>query len=102
MSTPNPWQEFARRHQRGDRIKATIKSVTDFGLLVSLDGDVVGLVHMSDLDWIESGQVALKRYSAGDAIEAVALALDPERRRISLGIKQCSPNPGSAPRRDTH
>jgi small subunit ribosomal protein S1 len=102
MSTGNPWQEFAHRHQRGDRIKATIKSVTDFGLFVSLDGDIVGLVHMSDLDWIDAGPVALKRYSAGDAIEAVVLAVDLERRRISLGIKQCSPNPGSAPRRDLH
>jgi small subunit ribosomal protein S1 len=102
MRTRNPWQEFARGHQRGDRIKATIKSMTDFGLIVSLDGDIFGLVHMSDLDWIDAGQVALKRYSTGDAIEAVVLAVDPERRRISLGIKQCSPNPGSAPRRDIH
>jgi len=102
MSTRNPWQEFAHRHRRGDRIKATIKSVTDFGLYVSLDGDIVGLVHMSDLDWIDGGQLALERYSAGDAIEAVVLAVDPERRRVSLGIKQCSPNPGSAARRDVH
>ena len=102
MSTRNPWQEFAHRYQRGDRIKATIKTVTDFGLFVYLDGDVVGLVHMSDLDWVDAGRVALERYAAGDAIEAVVLAVDPERRRISLGIKQCSPNPGFAPRRDVH
>jgi small subunit ribosomal protein S1 len=102
MNIRDPWHEFAYRHQRGDRIRATIKSVTDFGLFVSLDGGVVGLVHISDLDWVDAGQVAIKRYSAGDAIDAVILALDPERQRISLGIKQCAPNPGSTPRRDIH
>ena len=103
MNIGDPWHEFADRHRRGDRIRATIEAVTDFGLFVSLDGGVVGLVHVSDLDWVDSGHVAIKRYSIGDVIDTVILAVDPERQRISLGIKQCVPNPGSAPpRRDIH
>lgn len=103
MNTRDPWREFAYRHPRGGRIRATIKSVTDFGLFVSLDGGVVGVVHISDLDWADAGDVAIKRYSAGDAIDAVILAVAPERQRISLGIKQCAPKPGSTPpRRDIH
>lgn len=84
----NPWQEFANQHQKDERIKAKVKSITDFGLFLGLDGNIDGLVHMSDLSWTEPGEKIIRNYKKGDEVEAIILAIDPERERISLGIKQ--------------
>lgn len=85
---PNPWQEFAKAHSKGEMITAKIKSITDFGLFLGLDGDIDGLVHLSDLSWTEPGEKILREFKKGQDIEAVILTIDPERERISLGIKQ--------------
>ncbi len=85
---PNPWEEFALIHKKGDRVGGKIKSLTDFGLFLGLEGNIDGLVHLSDLSWDEAGEEAVKEYSRGDDVEAVVLSVDPERQRISLGIKQ--------------
>ncbi len=92
---PNPWEEFAATHNKGDRVKGTIKSITDFGIFVGLEGGIDGLVHLSDLSWNEPGEEAVRRYKKGDEVEAVVLAVDPERERISLGIKQLAQDPFS-------
>ncbi len=89
----NPWQEFAERHQKDERIVGKIRSITDFGMFVGMDGDIDGLVHLSDLSWTEPGEKAIREYKKGDEVEAVILAIDPERERISLGIKQLGSNP---------
>lgn len=91
----NPWDEFGTRHSKGDRIKGTIKSITDFGLFVGLDGAIDGLVHMSDISWNDSGEEAVRNFNKGDEIETVILTIDPERERISLGIKQMADDPFS-------
>jgi small subunit ribosomal protein S1 len=91
----NPWDEFGTKHSKGDRINGTIKSITDFGLFVGLDGAIDGLVHMSDISWNDSGEEAVRNFNKGDEIETVILAIDPERERISLGIKQMADDPFS-------
>ncbi len=86
--TQNPWDAFAGDHAKGDRISGTIKSITDFGIFIGLDGNIDGLVHLSDISWNETGEEAVRNYKKGDEIETVILSIDPERERISLGIKQ--------------
>jgi len=90
---PNPWEEFAQNFQKGDRVKGTIKSITDFGVFIGIDGGIDGLVHLSDLSWNESGEEAVRRYSKGQEVEATVLAIDAERERISLGVKQMTADP---------
>lgn len=86
--TPNPWKEFAGKYKKDEKIVGTIKSITDFGLFLGLEGNIDGLVHMSDLSWTEPGEKIIRNYKKGDEVEAIILAIDPERERISLGIKQ--------------
>ena len=91
----NPWDEFSATHNKGDKVSGVIKSITDFGVFVGLNGDIDGLVHMSDVSWDVEGVEAIRDYKKGDTIEAVVLSIDPERERISLGIKQMEQNPVS-------
>ena len=93
---PNPWEEFAANHNKGDKIKGKIKSITDFGIFVGLEGGIDGLIHLSDLTWSRPGEEAVRDYKKGDEIEAVILAVDPERERISLGVKQIEGDPFSS------
>jgi small subunit ribosomal protein S1 len=90
---PNPWEEFGVTHAKGDRISGNIKSITDFGIFIGLDGGIDGLVHLSDISWNEPGETAVRRYSKGEEIETVILSVDPERERISLGVKQLDDDP---------
>ncbi|MCH9828563.1 MAG: 30S ribosomal protein S1 [Pseudomonadota bacterium] len=90
---PNPWEEFAQNHQKGDRVFGTIKSITDFGVFIGLDGGIDGLVHLSDLSWNEAGEDAVRKYTKGQDVEATVLAIDAERERISLGVKQMQSDP---------
>jgi len=90
---PNPWDDFAREFKKGDRVRGQIKSITDFGVFVGLVGGIDGLVHLSDLSWSEAGEEAVKRFKKGDELEAVVLAIDVERERISLGVKQLEGDP---------
>ena len=92
---PNPWDEFGATHNKGDHVRGTIKSITDFGIFIGLDGDIDGLVHQSDISWNEPGEEAVHKYSKGEEIEAIVLSVDPERERISLGIKQLEKDPFS-------
>ena len=92
---PNPWDEFAMNHKKGDRVAGQIKSITDFGVFVGLPGGIDGLVHLSDLSWANAGEVAVRDYKKGQEVEAVVLAIDVERERISLGIKQLEGDPFS-------
>ncbi|NBP45337.1 MAG: S1 RNA-binding domain-containing protein, partial [Betaproteobacteria bacterium] len=89
----NPWQEFAQNTKRGDRVKGPIKSITDFGVFVGLAAGIDGLVHLSDLSWNEPGEQAVREYKKGQEVEALVLAVDVERERISLGIKQLDADP---------
>lgn len=89
----NPWDEFAATHNKGDKISGTIKSITDFGVFIGLDGNIDGLVHLSDISWNAPGEEAIRNYKKGDEVETVILAIDPERERISLGIKQLEQDP---------
>ena len=91
----NPWDEFAAHHNKGDKIVGTIKSITDFGIFIGLDGGIDGLVHLSDISWNATGEDAVRDYKKGDEIETVILAIDPERERISLGVKQLEQDPFS-------
>lgn len=91
----NPWEAFAATHNKADKVSGKIKSITDFGIFIGLDGGIDGLVHLSDIAWNESGEEAVRRYKKGDEVEAVVLAVDPERERISLGIKQLERDPFS-------
>jgi small subunit ribosomal protein S1 len=91
----NPWEEFSVLHKKGDRIKGYIKSITDFGIFIGLDGEIDGLVHLSDISWNEPGEQAVRRFTKGDEIETVVLAIDSERERISLGLKQMDGDPFS-------
>lgn len=88
----NPWEEFSTRFDKGHKISGTIKSITDFGIFIGLDGGIDGLVHLSDISWHETGEEAVRRFKKGDEIETVILSVDPERERISLGIKQMVEN----------
>lgn len=90
---PNPWEEFAATHQKGDTVKGQIKSITDFGVFIGLEGGIDGLVHLSDLSWTEPGEEAVCKYKKGEELEAVVLSIDVERERISLGVKQMSGDP---------
>ena len=92
----NPWEEFATNHKKGDHVDGKIKSITDFGIFLGLDGGIDGLVHLSDISWDEPGEQALRRYKKGDELETVVLSVDPERERISLGIKQLDKDPFSS------
>ena len=89
----NPWEEFSRAQQKGYKLTGAIKSITDFGVFIGLPGGIDGLVHLSDLSWNEPGEEAVKKYKKGDEVEAVVLAIDVEKERISLGIKQLSGDP---------
>jgi len=89
----NPWQEFAQNTKRGDRVKGPIKSITDFGVFVGLAAGIDGLVHLSDLSWNEPGETAVREYKKGQEVEALVLAVDVDRERISLGIKQLDSDP---------
>src|SRR5919112_264627 len=89
----NPWQEFAQNTKRGDRVKGPIKSITDFGIFVGLAAGIDGLVHLSDLSWNEPGEAAVRNYKKGQEVEAIVLAVDVDRERISLGIKQLDADP---------
>jgi small subunit ribosomal protein S1 len=90
---PNPWDQFAQKFAKGDKISGTIKSITDFGIFIGLDGNIDGLVHLSDISWNETGEEAVRNFKKGDVIETVILSVDPERERISLGIKQLVNDP---------
>ena len=92
---PNPWDDFAASHSKNDRLKGKIKSITDFGIFVGLDGGIDGLVHLSDISWDMPGEEAVRNYKKGDEVEAVVLAVDAQRERISLGIKQLEKDPFS-------
>ena len=91
--TPNPWDEFAASAVKGDRVKGSIKSITDFGIFIGLPGGIDGLVHTSDLSWTESGEDAVRNYKKGDEVDAVILLIDVDRERISLGVKQLEADP---------
>jgi len=89
----NPWEDFSETFNKTDRVVGTIKSITDFGIFIGLEGGIDGLIHLSDLSWNETGEEAVHNYKKGDEIEAVVLAVDPERERISLGVKQLERDP---------
>ncbi len=90
---PNPWDEYAANHQKGERVVGQVKSITDFGVFIGLEGGIDGLIHLSDISWNESGEEAVRRFKKGDEVEAVIIAIDPERERISLGLKQLDHDP---------
>ena len=90
---PNPWEEFAMNHKKGDKVRGVIKSITDFGVFIGLPGNIDGLVHLSDLSWQATGEEAVKNLKKGDEVETVVLSIDVERERISLGIKQLEGDP---------
>ncbi|MFO7275684.1 MAG: 30S ribosomal protein S1 [Pseudomonadota bacterium] len=92
----NPWKEFAENYNRGDRVTGQIKSITDFGIFIGLPGGIDGLVHLSDISWDQPGEEAVRNYQKGQTVEAMVLSIDPERERISLGIKQLAKDPFSA------
>ena len=94
--TGNPWEEFAATHQRNDKITGEIKSITDFGVFIGLEGGIDGLIHLSDLSWEREGEDAVRGFKKGDQITAVVLSVDPDRERISLGIKQAQDDPFNA------
>jgi len=94
--TGNPWEEFAATHQRNDKITGEIKSITDFGVFIGLEGGIDGLIHLSDLSWDREGEDAVRDFKKGDQITAVVLSVDPDRERISLGIKQAQDDPFNA------
>ena len=90
---PNPWDEFAMNQKKGDKVRGAIKSITDFGIFIGLPGGIDGLVHLSDLSWSQTGEEAIRNFKKGDEVEAVVLAIDVEKERISLGIKQLEGDP---------
>jgi small subunit ribosomal protein S1 len=92
----NPWKEFAENHNRGDKVAGQIKSITDFGIFIGLPGNIDGLVHLSDISWDHPGEEAVRNYQKSQQVEAMVLSIDPERERISLGIKQLAKDPFSA------
>lgn len=91
----NPWVQFAETHQKGDRVSGAIKSITDFGVFIGLDGGIDGLIHLTDLSWNEPGEQVIRNLKKGDELDTVILAIDPERERISLGVKQLAQDPFS-------
>jgi small subunit ribosomal protein S1 len=92
---PNPWKEFSENYNRGDKVAGQIKSITDFGIFIGLSGGIDGLVHLSDISWDVPGEEAVRNYQKGQQLEAMVLSIDPERERISLGIKQLAKDPFS-------
>ena len=90
---PNPWEAFAATYNKGDKVSGAIKSITDFGIFIGLEGGIDGLIHLSDVSWMDTGEDVVRDYKKGDELEAVVLAVDPERERISLGIKQMDQDP---------
>lgn len=90
---PNPWQDFSEKHTKGEKVKGKIRSITDFGIFVGLEGDIDGLIHLSDISWTEAGDQAVRKYSKGEEVEAVILGIDPDRERISLSIRQLEEDP---------
>src|SRR5271156_1373506 len=92
----NPWKEFAENYNRGDKVSGQIKSITDFGIFIGLSGNIDGLVHLSDISWDMPGEEAVRNYAKGQHLEAMVLSIDPERERISLGVKQLAKDPFSA------
>ncbi|MGZ8156736.1 MAG: 30S ribosomal protein S1 [Burkholderiales bacterium] len=92
---PNPWEEFAMNHKKGDKVRGQIKSITDFGIFIGLPGGIDGLVHLSDLSWSLPGEEAVRNYKKGEEVEAMVLSIDVERERISLGVKQLEGDPYS-------
>jgi small subunit ribosomal protein S1 len=92
----NPWKEFAENYNRGDKVAGQVKSITDFGIFIGLPGNIDGLVHLSDISWDQPGEEAVRNYQKGQQLEAMVLSIDPERERISLGIKQLAKDPFSA------
>lgn len=91
--TENPWEQFAQTHEKGQKVKGAVKSITDFGIFIGLDGSIDGLVHLSDISWEEAGEKAVRNFKKGEELEAVILAIDPDRERISLGLKQLENDP---------
>jgi len=89
----NPWETFAAIHKKGDKVTGQIKSITDFGIFIGLEGGIDGLVHLSDISWNTTGEDVLRNFKKGDTLDAVVLAVDPERERISLGLKQMEQDP---------
>ena len=89
----NPWDDFGVTHKKGDKVRGAIKSITDFGVFIGLAGNIDGLVHLSDLSWTETGEEAVRRFKKGDELEAIVLAIDVERERVSLGVKQLEGDP---------
>jgi small subunit ribosomal protein S1 len=92
----NPWDEFAVTHKKGDHVSGSIKSITDFGIFIGLDGGIDGLIHLSDISWDDEGEEAIRQFKKGDELETVVLSVDPERERISLGVKQLAQDPFSS------
>src|SRR4029079_19418851 len=92
---PNPWEEFAMNHKKGDKVRGQIKSITDFGIFIGLPGGIDGLVHLSDLSWSAPGEEAVRNYKKGEEVDATVLSIDVERERISLGVKQLEADPYS-------
>ncbi len=95
QTTTNPWESFSATHSKGDKIKGNIKSITDFGIFIGLEGGIDGLVHLTDISWSEPGEEAIRNFKKGDELETVILSIDPERERISLGLKQLEQDPFS-------
>lgn len=93
--TVNPWESFSATHAKGDKIKGNIKSITDFGIFIGLDGGIDGLVHLTDISWNQPGEEAIREFKKGDELETIILSIDPERERISLGLKQLEQDPFS-------
>ena len=91
--TPNPWEAFAAMNKKNDKVSGQVKSITDFGIFIGLEGGIDGLVHLSDISWNTTGEDIVRNFKKGDTVEAVVLAVDPERERISLGIKQMEQDP---------
>jgi len=89
----NPWEEFSSKFNKEDKVSGKIKSITDFGIFIGLDGGIDGLVHLSDISWHDTGEEAVRKYKKGDEIDTTILSVDPERERISLGIKQLESDP---------
>lgn len=89
----NPWEKFAEEHKKGERLVGKIRSITDFGIFIGLEGDIDGLVHLSDISWTETGEVAVRDFKKGQEIETIIMSIDPERERISLGVKQIDGGP---------
>ena len=89
----NPWAEFSSTFKKGDKVSGTIKSITDFGIFIGLPGGIDGLVHLSDISWDLEGEEAVRNFTKGEELETTVLAIDPERERISLGIKQLDQDP---------